>query len=67
MIETDDYWIVGGNKFIFKPEFNYEINGLQYELISKCDTLMFSNYSDYKMYEETKNEYDLKYREKYIS
>lgn len=44
MIETKDFWIKN-NIFIFKPEFNDSIEPY-YNLISKYDSLIFSNISE---------------------
>jgi hypothetical protein len=42
--ETKDYWI-SGSKIIFKPEFNKPLDEF-YELISKYNELIFSDYND---------------------
>ena len=62
MIETLDYWIVD-NKFIFKPEFNKSI--IKYiDVISNCDTLVFSNYDDVNICIQT-NDFDKKNYDNY--
>ena len=48
MKETSDFWIVN-DKFIFKPRFNNDIESYL-ELISKCNTLIFSDYEVYYVY-----------------
>lgn len=60
MISTDNYWLFD-NKFIFKPEFNKIISDEYYELISKCDTLVFANYFNPKISIETNNQYMIEY------
>jgi phage anti-repressor protein len=62
--ETSDYWIYE-NKFIFKPEFNNQIDEY-YELISNYDELIFSNYDDLNILLETKNNYNENIYENYI-
>jgi hypothetical protein len=59
MIETLDYWIQD-DKFIFKPDFNEPIYKY-YDLISNCNALIFSNYSDINACIETNNKYNHKY------
>jgi hypothetical protein len=56
MIETTNYWIYE-NKFIFKPKFNKSLDKY-YNLISKYDQLIFSNYDNLDATLKTSNEPD---------
>ena len=57
------YWIYE-DYFIFKPEFNDELNIYQ-NMIMKCKRLIFSNYDDYKICIETNNKCKEKYNNNY--
>ena len=44
MMETEDYWIYE-NKVIFKYNFNAKLDNY-FDIITKCNELIFSNYDD---------------------
>src|SRR3990167_3602416 len=44
MMETEDYWIYE-NKIIFKPDFNTKLDDY-FDIITKYNELIFSNYDD---------------------
>ena len=52
-MEFEKYWIYE-DYFIFKPEFNYELNIYQ-NMIIKYKNLIFSNYDNYEICIETNN------------
>ena len=58
-MEYYKYWIYE-DYFIFKPEFNDELNIYQNQLVN-YKKLIFSNYDDYKICIETNNEFENKY------
>ena len=57
----EDYWIYE-NKIIFKPEFNDKLDNY-FDIISKYNELIFSNYDNYNITIKTNNEYNEYYEE----
>jgi hypothetical protein len=49
----ENYW-VPDDKIIFKPAFNEPIDKY-FEIISKCNSLIFSNYDKFEIVFETNN------------
>ena len=58
-MEYDKYWIYE-DYFIFKPEFNEELDDYV-ELLLNYKKLIFSDYDDYKICIETNNKFEIKY------
>ena len=62
-METKDYWIYE-NKIIFKPKFNAKLDNY-FDIISKYNELIFSNYDDYNITIKTNNRYYREYDKNY--
>src|SRR3990167_5408839 len=62
-METEYYWIYE-NKIIFKPKFNAKLDNY-FDIISKYNELIFSNYDDYNIIIETNNYFYFKYEQNY--
>ena len=60
----NNYWIVD-DLIIFKSEFNEELIDY-YDIISKYSKIIFSNYNDMSIAIETNNNYEKKYKNKYV-
>ena len=58
-MEFEKYWIYE-DYFIFKPEFNDELDVFLIEVIVNYKKLIFSDYDDYKICIETNNKYLIK-------
>jgi len=63
-MEFEKYWIYE-DYFIFKPEFNDELDVFLIEVIVNYKKLIFSDYDDYKICIETNNKYLIKYNNNY--
>ena len=63
--ETEDYWIWNVNTFVFKSEFNKPLDDY-INIISKYDKLIFSNYSNVKIYMETNNQLKSEFYKYYL-
>ena len=60
-IETNDYWIVNEDTFIFKPEYNHKINYELSRTMAKYKKIIFSDYDDYRICVKLNNERSTKY------
>ena len=62
-METTDYWIYE-DKIIFKPNFNDKLDNY-FDIISKYNELIFSNYDDYNIIFKTNNKYCNEYEQNF--
>src|SRR3990167_1116873 len=65
MMETEDYWIYE-NKIIFKPDFNTKLDDY-FDIITKYNELIFSNYDDCDITIKTNNIWCYEYMKNYKS
>ena len=57
-------YLLSDNKIIFKPDFNEPIDKY-FEIISKCNGIIFGNYDELEIVLETNNIYNVKYDNNY--